>query len=456
MLVERVLSLPPQSLGKHKSYSSPNTQEVSASLLLSAQSNFEAGRLEDATSSCVQVLTNDPTNISALLLLIELAIQSDQLDRALEVAELTVIAAPECALAHLSLARVYQASYQEDLAQKSYLQALNIDPTLKIALCNLAESYFSSQNYQAAIEYGQQAVALDTSAFEAIYILGRCFFALGDFELSLEFLSKADGLRSSDPDIINSLARAHQRLRRSEEAIELYRRAIAMNSERASLWEGLGIAQRALGRFDDAAISFDKALKLEPGSHESYCALAVCRRAVDRQLLLEPLLSKLESPSLSAESQVSIRFALGKQFDDHGMYDDAFEHYAEGNLLFKDLAAKKGAVFDAEKFRSYVDDTISRFGTAFFETYKECGIATEVPVFIVGHPRSGTSLTEQILASHPSVHGAGELQQLGELSCRESKHWKKHGIVHQKALRREARLHLSYLQTAWGRRGSSS
>ncbi len=450
MLAQRVSLLPYHSLGKPSSSPDPVTKHTSTSLLVLVQDEYEAGRLENAIRTCLDILADEPTNVSALLLLAELALQSDQLDCAQQIAALTVDTSPECALAHLSLARIHQARCEEDSARKSYLEAIRLEPTMQIALYNLAQIHFSRQDYRGAVGYGQKVIALDSSSPDYALLLGRSFLALGDFELAHKFLSQANLLRPNDLDIINSLARAVQRLRRSEDAIHLYRLAIEINPESTSSWEGLGIAQRALGRFDDAAASFDEALQLDPGSHESHCALAFCRRAVAQQLLLEPLLTKLENASLTIENQISIRFALGKQFDDHGMYDDAFRHYVEGNLLFKAQAAEKGYVFEATDFRSHIDRIIERFGKTFFDTHKECGIDTDIPVFIVGHPRSGTSLTEQILASHPSVYGAGELQHIGDLSCRVFKHWQEHGVISQKSLRREAGLHLGHLQLLGG------
>ncbi len=108
---------------------------------------------------------------------------------------------------------------------------------------------------------------------------------------------------------------------------------------------------------------------------------------------------------LPLEHEISLHYALGKYYDDVGHYDDAFGHYRQANELAKRHAAR----YDGAKLTRRVDEIIHRFDAAFVRQCRDQGSATELPVFIIGMPRSGTSLTEQILASHPAVFGAGEV-----------------------------------------------
>jgi tetratricopeptide (TPR) repeat protein len=103
--------------------------------------------------------------------------------------------------------------------------------------------------------------------------------------------------------------------------------------------------------------------------------------------------------------EVSLHYALGKYFDDVGRYDEAFGHYRQANELTK----RVGSSYDGARLTQRVDAIIANLDAAFLKRCGAVGSATEVPVFIIGMPRSGTSLTEQILASHPDVFGAGEV-----------------------------------------------
>ena len=450
MLASQMLPSVSHLAGKHATSIDQTCLNLESDLLSLAKRHFHAGNFDEAMAVSLRVLMGQPASVPALLLSIEVALQTDEFDRAREIAEYTVSIAPKCALAHLSLGRAFQAKSDNIAAEASYLRAIAVDSSMHIAFCNLAFVRFVRQDYHAAIDYGRKAIALDDVSSEAYLIVGHSFFALGEFEAAHLYVSQSVLRCPNSADALVALARTLQRLRRSEEAIELYRQVIRAEPELVGAWEGLGLAQRSLGRFDDAIISFEKALELDPEAHEIQCSLVACRRATPQQGLIQPLLLRLRSPGLSIQQQVSVNFALGKQFDDYEMYEEAFSHYESANTSFKTQAANRGRVFSATGFRTQVDKIIEQFTPAFFRSHEACGLDSDAPVFVVGHPRSGTSLTEQILASHPSVHGAGELLQLSDLNGRVSRHWQAHRVIDQKSLRKHAREHLSYLQTLGG------
>jgi len=113
---------------------------------------------------------------------------------------------------------------------------------------------------------------------------------------------------------------------------------------------------------------------------------------------------------LQAEQQERLHFALGKMHEDRADYEQAFAHFKEGNRLHRGQIS-----YDPEALTESVDRRIERFSETFFDTWRNYGDPSPCPVFIVGMPRSGTTLVEQILASHARIHGAGELQLLPNL-----------------------------------------
>ena len=112
------------------------------------------------------------------------------------------------------------------------------------------------------------------------------------------------------------------------------------------------------------------------------------------------------------DDRIAVGFALAKTLDDADRFDEAFACYADANLLMKQLRATAGEIYDAAAFHRHIGQLIEIFTPQFFAEQREWGEPSELPVFIVGMPRSGTSLVQQIAASHPHVHGAGELKDI--------------------------------------------
>jgi len=154
-------------------------------------------------------------------------------------------------------------------------------------------------------------------------------------------------------------------------------------------------------------------LKLDPAMAAPALNMSRARRFSEADL---PEISRLEGlllePDIAEEARINLHFALGKMFDDCKRYDKAFEHFREANR-FK----RQRVHFDPEHFNRWVARIQNVCTPKFFERFAGVGDPSERPVFIVGMPRSGTTLVEQILASHPRVHGAGELTTIFDIVC---------------------------------------
>jgi tetratricopeptide (TPR) repeat protein len=161
-----------------------------------------------------------------------------------------------------------------------------------------------------------------------------------------------------------------------------------------------------LGRFDEAVAAFEAALAGQPGSPDAIYQMMLAtksRSTPEMAARIESLL-KVDRPS---DQKIMLHFALGKISDDMRDYARAFENYRAGN----DLAAAK-APFDAAAWRAHVERSIADFPAEFFARRKSFGVDSRRPVFIVGMPRSGTTLVEQILAAHPSVAAGDGLEAM--------------------------------------------
>ena len=198
---------------------------------------------------------------------------------------------------------------------------------------------------------------------------------------------------------------------RQGEAEQSYRRLLTIDPDSAGGYFGLGSVLKQLGRFDEAQAAFEKAVSLAPDAPACHLALAETAPFVpnDRRLAA---LERLEKGAmvLSPMQQAEMHFALAKAYDDLRRYGEAFEHLKAGNGLCRGLVP-----YDETEMLVFFREVTAAFTPAAMERFRGIGHASEVPVFIVGMPRSGTTLIEQVLASHPEAFGGGELLYMQDL-----------------------------------------
>ncbi len=254
---------------------------------------------------------------------------------------------------------------------------------------------------QDAADAYERAVALNPALAEAHNNLGAARRELGRLNAAVEAYGRAIALKSDYAEAHNNLGVALRELGRTEEAARAFERAVAHHPGYAKALVNLGVAQQELGRDAAALQALDAALALDPSSAVAWHARSDLKRfsAGDPDIAsMETLLAS----SSADEVRIPLAFALGKAWLDAGDVDRAFDRLDTGN-------AWKRATFDYD-----TRDDVALFGriaAAFPDDTSRAsgGCASDLPVFVVGMPRSGTTLVEQILASHPDVRGGGEL-----------------------------------------------
>jgi tetratricopeptide (TPR) repeat protein len=187
-------------------------------------------------------------------------------------------------------------------------------------------------------------------------------------------------------------------------ALELDPNSVAVLANKANL-------ANQLGDTAGAAELYRRVLSLVPDDAEIWHDLARIKRFSEDDSDLAALRKLLEDASLEGERRMFLDFAIGKAFEDIGEYDAAFYHLSRANKFRHDASP-----FDIASHSRLTDRLIDTFDRPFFTNRMGTGLASEVPVFVLGMPRSGTTLIEQILASHSQVYGAGELNEFGNLT----------------------------------------
>ncbi|HEY1784391.1 MAG TPA: sulfotransferase, partial [Pirellulales bacterium] len=260
---------------------------------------------------------------------------------------------------------------------------------------------------QAAAQY-ERAVALKPSLAQAYFQLGNVHRKQGQLDEAVAQYEQAIALRPDHARAHNRLGNVFHRQGKLDEALARYQQAIALRPDFAEAHNSLGYLLKDMGEFDQALASFDKALALRPDYAEAHYNRADLKtfRAGDADLaVLESLAA--DGHRLPSGKMACIHFALGKALEDVGDYRRAFEHWLQGNALKRSEVPYDEAA-DQRGFRAIAE----LYDSGLMNRSPTSGDPSPVPIFIVGMPRSGTTLVEQILASHPQVQAAGELKNL--------------------------------------------
>ncbi len=294
-----------------------------------------------------------------------------------------------------------------------------------------------------AAEKGYRSV-LDRapSQADALNLLGVIRAEKQDLDYAIELLEAAARRRPRDPVVLNNLGHAAERARQHDRAIDALERAVALKPDFAEAFgnliqalRGAGQIKRAehaigllreirdgslladmeearlradIGDKDAAGDILRKRINTDPQYGPAWQQLAHLSKWKEGDPLIDRLLSEIDNASGNPRRLKAMSYAAGKIFDDLGEYDRAFAHWETAN-------AQDPQVYDHSQTERLFDEIKKTVDLKFYEERADWGVESERPVFIVGMPRSGTTLTEQILASHPDVFGAGELEYAAQV-----------------------------------------
>jgi tetratricopeptide (TPR) repeat protein len=261
---------------------------------------------------------------------------------------------------------------------------------------------------QAELAY-QEVLKAAPENPDALHYLGLIARDHGHLPQAIDLLARAVAQTPNNAALHYNYALSLQQLGNRELAIKHYQLATQHQENFPQAYNNLGVLLQECGLHKEATRSFRSALRFDPKRAETYYNLSQVQRYHEETDDIVRMQSLLRQPSLPQAEQSKLHFALGKIFDDLGRYEQAFEHFEHANK-------SSPSYFDSETFCQHVDSIISLFNKDFFATRTGFGSQDTRPTFIVGLPRSGTTLVEQILASHHSVYGAGELEYFNTIA----------------------------------------
>ena len=346
-------------------------------LLGQAEQLRHSGRLQESEQLCQKVLAVDPNNSACHQILSLLALQVGKLP----------------------------------LAAELMAKAVQLDPKVGVYRRNLCEMYRRLGRLNEAVEQGRKATELAPKDADSFYNMGVALDDTKDLTGARDAYRQAVALDPQHNLSWNNLGSTLGRLDDEAEALEAYLKAAGINPQHAEAQNNIAAIYIERGELDDARDRLKKSIDAKPDfleAHQNLSTLITYTADNPHYLYLEEQLVKREG--LNREQRIRMLFAVGKAREDVGHPQLAMLAYREANLL-----KRKTLNYDEKRGEVVRKMLTEPFTESLFTPAAADSSADRTPVFIVGMPRSGTTLIEQVLCSHPEVHGAGELKDFYEV-----------------------------------------
>ncbi|WP_136622332.1 MULTISPECIES: tetratricopeptide repeat-containing sulfotransferase family protein [Mesorhizobium] len=304
----------------------------------------------------------------------------------------------------LQQAYQFQQAKRLNEAQDLCLRVLARTPNHPLALYILGTLYLRYDD-EMALRYLTRAVGADPKNPYYHLSLGEAYVKVSEYSPAIKHMQHALELQPGLVEALCALGRAYTEFDKPGMALPLYQKALKINRDHPKVRAGLAMALSGLGRMDEAATYLKEAIERHVDVPAAYNDLVQTKKFTEEPEELRSILRELGNPRLGPDGTHKLHHAAGKVLNDLKRYGEAFDHFNRAKRA-------SGYTFDIDLYRRWIDSLIETFTPDFMAAKVGYGDPSEVPVFVVGMPRSGTTLTEQICASHPDVHGAGELKKL--------------------------------------------
>ena len=417
--------------------------------LFSAAKNFHAeGDIRSAEKHYKQVLRLDPGNSNALYLLAVLLHENGRSIRALsllrkgldavsdpvplfnlcstilntvgnwdeaeEAARKAIKIDPTNSEPWLNLARslAYKKEFKE--SQDSYIKHTQLSPKSSTGFCELATVFNASGNFVSAVKAAESATTLNPHSAKAYNSLGVAEFSLGNLENARRSFFTANKINQNDPQISVNLSSVYYAQGLYTKAIKILEDIVELDPNNKFVILTLGIYFSEIGEKKKSLYHFKKLLELDENNIDGYYGLASSGTICLTEKQIERMIQLAESPSILLRDKMKLNFGVGYQLDLQKNYDRAFSFFKKANELVREDNTKLYNKYDCLKQEELFKEIKSNFTEGFFRDREDYGLITDRLIFIIGMPRSGTSLIEKIVSSHRNVFGAGEREEISK------------------------------------------
>jgi len=304
----------------------------------------------------------------------------------------------------LAIAAEHQKEGRLDEAKILYREVLQGRPDNVDALHMLGRIAMSESQLDEAERLFRRAVATAPDFTAALINHGQALKEQGRFQEAIGSFRRAIELEPQNVKAHFLLAGTLAPSALTYEAIEAYERTLALHPDHAGALLGYGHVLKTVGRQEEAIKSYRECIRLHPNNGPTYWSLANLKTYHLESDDIKEMKAQLERNDVGKESRINFLFALAKAYEDRGDYDTAWDFYGKGNA-----ERRMSEYYDPVRAEDVNDRTIDVFDTDFLAERSGQGYPDPAPIFVIGLPRSGSTLIEQILASHSQVEGTAEL-----------------------------------------------
>ncbi len=452
-------------------------QTISKSTFSEAIELINIGQFSKAESTCRNALVNIPDDINMMALLGAILIKTKNFDEAEKYLRNTIDLAPAFAKAHEDLGFVLLELNRADEAIEILKKATRLDPELDVAFLNLGKALamtgkgkeadeafeksfelsperkmlaqatesLKNNRFEDAEKYCRQVINQNPNNVDALRLLGRMAKRLNrvgdaeryyrkvveiapDFtavvadlakllhdddrlEEAIKYFRLAIEMEPGNARYYDLLADVLAPAALTYEAIEAHQKAIELKPDFAAAWLGLGHTLKTVGRLEEAIEAYRQCSKLEPNMGMVQWSMANLKTYDFSEEEIVEMEAKIADEDIKGESEVNFLFALAKAYEDRKDYEKAWQFYDEGNT-----SRRMQEVYDPVETELANDASIRVFNKEFLEKNTGTGYSDPSAIFVVGLPRSGSTLLEQILASHSMVEGTSELPYVSRVT----------------------------------------
>lgn len=403
----------------------------------------DSGQFREAEETLLRVIDLTPTFAKPYEDLGTLLLQQGLAERAIPLLEKAIRLDPQQEAAHFHLGKALAQVGRGPEADAAFERSFALSPTR--GMMARAAEHHAAGRLEEAERLCRQVLQKDPRQVDALRMLGLIAAASGDLDEAENLLRQALAGAPDHVPAMFELGRVLKELERPEEAIEVYRelirqqpdnpkahyrlagvlapaalndqsaaayrRCLELDPAHAGAWLGLGHMLKTLGKQQEGIAAYRRCLELEPEFGEAWFSIANLKTYRFTEADIAEMQRCLESGTVREPSRVNFLFALAKAYEDRGDYSTAWQYYAQGNARQRLLVS-----YDPVLTETVNDDLVAYFNADFFRQRAGVGNPDPSPIFILGMPRSGSTLVEQIIASHSQVEGTSELPYIGRLT----------------------------------------
>lgn len=399
----RALGNPREALSHYHRAVVINNRDIEA-INNAGNAYLELGEWSNAVVSFERALALSPNNPTILCNLARARMRAGDLDEAALVAQRALSESPAFTNGLITLAMIYMAQGDASRSIALFKQCRLTEPRNILAISELARVFMHIGEFEAALGELQVWLGLAPQNADCLGLIGEVYFELGQVDKAVEALSRSLAVDARNPKVHLYLSMAYRQMKQLDLAKTSLDTALQLDPSFVEAITFRGELCCDQGDFQTGIKFFEQALSVDNQSSAAYCGIATHQKMASHyQTWLNGALGLL-GKALPLKADIGLRYAIGKYYDDTGDYDEAYRFFYTANEQTKRLLKP----FNSKDFARYIERLTLDFNRELFGRVLGRS-SSNTPIFIIGMPRSGTSLMEQILAAHPDIYGAGEL-----------------------------------------------